>query len=359
MSFAREKQELRLATVRFWSFICGLLSRRAPVAAATLLTPAPSPLDPETAALLAEVEALDTTPTPAPLPPADHSQCVNLNHLSGDEFAAALDALFPDAIDTSVGAKIATKSNDENLAKAQAARAFPAIYLRGCLVRGYTPSTHTPSPSLTTSLADRVRASQPSPLAHLFGRPEKPFTLPTITPSSTWSRSTAADKFDQAIRSSQTRNGVAITVNLSPAREKALRASADPVKLLATYLNRALGGTAAHEPCYAFQFELSPTGRLHIHGVVCLEQGTPAELEALKAALAIACGKIKGRAGSRQVTIKELYSAEGWISYFSKTTERTVELLGTSKVQFVSRELHRLAEDDWLARPRTVLARAA
>ncbi|MHA6692033.1 hypothetical protein [Devosia sp. A449] len=98
---------------------------------------------------------------------------------------------------------------------------------------------------------------------------------------------------------------------------------------------------------YAFQFEISPAGRLHVHGVVCLNRADKAELDALKVALAAAGGKIKGHAGSRQVKVAELYSADGWTAYFNKALSGTIKTLGIDKVRIVSAPLRDHAEADW------------
>ena len=110
---------------------------------------------------------------------------------------------------------------------------------------------------------------------------------------------------------------------------------------------------------FALQLEISPTGRLHAHGVVCLDQMTTAELDALKRALATAGGKIKCHAGSRQMKVAELYDAVGWTAYFSKTLSGTVKTLGTGKITAVSSSLRALAEQDWTARLAPALVKFA
>jgi len=129
-----------------------------------------------------------------------------------------------------------------------------------------------------------------------------------------------------------------------------LRASEKPAERLAHEINRAMKAEVGKVLPFAVQLEISPAGRLHVHGVVCLDQATTAELDALKGALATAGGKIKGHAGSRQVKVAELYDAVGWTAYFSKTHSGTVKVLGTSKITAVSNSLRALAEQDWTAR---------
>lgn len=333
--------------MRFVDFIRRLVvGRSAPVIEPTVVDPILADLDAMLAELLAEPSP---APVAAPAPELAPAPIAATITPSAEELAilAELEGLFADDATTPAGTKTSTNSSAENPAIAQGTPTSPAHGAGVCPVASLTPPYTPTKPTPIIPLWKRLRTSQPSPLSHLLGTPASPFKLPTVISSTTWSRSTPADKFAQAIRSSQTRNGAAITLNLSQAREEALRASRDPAGLLATYINRAMKVELGKVLPFAVQLEISPAGRLHAHGVVCLDQATMVELDALKRALATAGGKIKGHAGSRQVKVAELYDADGWTAYFSKTRSGTVTALGTDKVGMVSSSLRALAEQDW------------
>lgn len=358
MVFEREKQSIKRATVRFFDFVKSLVLRGAPVAkAARIYTEEEKRLClPELEAMLAELEA---QPSPAPLaapePEPTPAPIVATTTPSAEELAilAELEAMLGDDATTLAGAKSWTKTADENVENPQAKQASPAYGAAGCPVVVLHPSNPFPTKPITTSskssLLDLIKASR-SPLHHLFGSPDHPFKLSRFIPPTTWSRSSQDQKDAHAIRTAQKFKAVAFSLNLSAKRIKAVVAADDPVELLAKYIRREMVKRLGQASPFAFQLEFNAAGRLHVHGVVCLSLATEAELELVKLALVQAGGKISGRAGSTQCLFKELYDADGWTTYFSKTTADTQRRLSTNKIMHVSRQLNALAEQDWSAR---------
>lgn len=261
------------------------------------------------------------------------------------EILAMLDGLCGDNDD----AKIPTISTTAERPQAQVLPDFAIDGAGDCVVASSTP-TYIPIPEARPiPMWERLCLNPQSPLYHLFGPAGGPFVLSSYTPAVLWSRSTEQQKFEQGIRSAQSRKGVAITCNLSPARERALLNSKSPVETLSAMISRWLKRLLGFVPPYAFQFEFNHLGRLHIHGVVLLDRADEAELGKLKEALAAGCGKIDGKPGSRQLKLAELYNADGWTGYFSKTVTGTVKRLGVERVTFMSDGLRRFAREDWTA----------
>ncbi|MCV3210036.1 hypothetical protein OHD62_19530 [Mesorhizobium sp. YC-39] len=167
----------------------------------------------------------------------------------------------------------------------------------------------------------------------------------------TWERLSAEDRFVATIEAAGRRQGIALTLNLSKEREITLRASKDPARLLSTYINRELGkaGLAA---AYSIRFEISPAGRLHVHGAVVDSSYDPSSLNELKRALVAAAGKIHGKAGSRQCVFRELYYPAGWHAYLRKTRRKICHELGIDKITFISRGMREIARADFHERSR-------
>ena len=62
-------------------------------------------------------------------------------------------------------------------------------------------------------------------------------------------------------------------------------------------------------------FKISPTGKLHVHGVIVPPLQTEADMKLLREALAKAGGKIKGKGAARQVDVSDIEDGFGWAAY--------------------------------------------
>jgi hypothetical protein len=137
------------------------------------------------------------------------------------------------------------------------------------------------------------------------------------------------------------KEGSAFTLNLSADVEKQIHASADPIRTMSARINRELKRLGIHSAPYAFVFETTDLGRLHIHGVIVADDN----LENLKEALMCAGGQIVGRARSRQVKLEQLYDAAGWLTYCQKNQGSTGKIVQGDRLWFVSRELKAIAKE--------------
>ena len=217
------------------------------------------------------------------------------------------------------GLKIASNTASANLLQTPAIRALEYARAQGCLVRRPTPPS-TP------------------PISHSKGTTKGPTT------GKPWERATAADKFDHAMHTAQAHDGLALTLNLSPAREKAIARSADPARAMSRHLQRSFKDLGLAAPGLAFILEISPADRVHVHGAVI-----PGDLglDLLKRALMRAGGKLAGRSACRQVKLKPIDNAGGWSGYLRKDAGRTRRALGLDKITFISADLRALTRDDW------------
>lgn len=67
-------------------------------------------------------------------------------------------------------------------------------------------------------------------------------------------------------------------------------------------------------------------------------------------------GKMAPASRSTQCKFAELYDADGWNGYFSKTSADTKTRLGTVKIMHVSQSLNAVARADWSAASAIALA---
>lgn len=113
------------------------------------------------------------------------------------------------------------------------------------------------------------------------------------------------------------------------------------------YLARELRRHLGQCPPYAFWFEFSERGRLHLHGVIVMDSdGRQQAL--LRKALCAAGGSLRGRSRIIQYTqsrLEPLWDGLGWYGYSQKAYQDTMFLLGTNKISFVSSSLKRMCRD--------------
>ncbi len=109
--------------------------------------------------------------------------------------------------------------------------------------------------------------------------------------------------------------GHAFTLLFGPSRLQELLDSPKGFsRALARYLNRALGRKLGHVPDYCFVVEMTPRGKLHVHGGIA---STADDLHLIEEALNHAGGDgwVKSRRGETQVKLKPLFYPTGWCRY--------------------------------------------
>lgn len=153
------------------------------------------------------------------------------------------------------------------------------------------------------------------------------------------------EKLQQVFHSGLMSEAVAFSLNFSSARLERLMTSADPARVLSQELNRAARVCFGSIIPVAFAFDVSPDGdRLHIHGIAITPDFENETVNRLRQMLKRAGGVVHGLGGGRQCSIDVYHNAEGWRGYLLKDQARTVKVLGTEKITFVSRELTQIAQ---------------
>lgn len=250
-----------------------------------------------------------------------------------------LDELLPDVSREKSGAqndKFEPNQNTENHAGSPLNQRSNRGSDTGCPVKGYSPYQTTPFPHLPrTHLFNVIRlgpahTTNPNQAANKNTKP------------SAWRRLTDLRKFTLAVRAAGALHGLTFNLNLSKSRRAAVVRSDDPLRLITKYLNRELKKAELTATPYALTLEISPQGRLHIHGVVLPYPGTT---EPLKGALMAAGGKLPGRTASRQVQLKQIDDADGWVGYCLKDTKKTAPVIKGTRTTFVSTPMSRIAKD--------------
>lgn len=236
--------------------------------------------------------------------------------------------------------KIGSNRPDENRAKSFVEQdvngGAPDTCAVGLQHTPNTPSTNTSvTPSITpkkTSKPHRSKALQASvaSMGHIASKPWR--TL--------WQHEKLARSFEAAGR----HNGQTFTLNLDPAREKLLLSRRDPADDLRRRISRELKSALGYLPAYGFTFEISPSGRLHVHGVLVLRSTSDADMKLVREALARAGGRMTGKAAPRQVAFAKIDDGFGWAAYCQKAFDTACNWLGTNKVSYVSNDLLRLAK---------------
>ncbi|MBX4874441.1 hypothetical protein HJA89_16325 [Rhizobium bangladeshense] len=223
-------------------------------------------------------------------------------------------------------ASFATFPAPENLASSPATQGLPYAQGHGGLVYGSSQTSHTYAhqfPFITTWLARQPTGTQryithKAKIAQAANKKTKG-----------WLRLSSDDRERRVLDFAFRSESIAWTLNLTPQQEARLRGLERPAKALADAINRASKRLLGRAPPISLALEVTPTGRLHAHGIVTLERG---EWKAFREALKSAGGKFQGRGAGRQTDTRKLWNATGWASYIAKDFDRTAEALGTEKI---------------------------
>lgn len=166
--------------------------------------------------------------------------------------------------------------------------------------------------------------------------------LPSL--GNAWRRQRAHEKLARSFQVAEAAGGVAFTLNLSSGLQNTLSTYSDPTRLMSHYINREFRLRLGNCPPYSFIFEVSRSGRLHLHGVLVPDRMDEERLDALDDALMAAGGRIEGAriVQHTQNYMDILSDGIGWFAYAQKSFGETARLLGTNKITFISTSLKRL-----------------
>ncbi|MBY2941406.1 hypothetical protein HF264_17070 [Rhizobium leguminosarum] len=241
----------------------------------------------------------------------------------------------------SKNASFATNSVLGNQAEAPTAQAVAAVSAAAGVVQYEHPAPTPPSPSTTPAYLPLVKerlAGTPKPRGR-HARKRKPITK-------AWVRLSPAEKLEATFDRAFQREAIAFSLNFSGKRIAKLAASADPARDLSCAINRVAKAVLGYRLPLAFSFEFTDDDRLHCHGVAILPDWEQETVNRFRQVLKGAGGMMHGLGSGRQVDVKVLTDCRGWNGYRLKDADWTVERLGTAKIEYVSRELGRIARED-------------
>ncbi|MHA6731253.1 hypothetical protein [Devosia sp. A369] len=168
-----------------------------------------------------------------------------------------------------------------------------------------------------------------------------------------WRDATQFDRLGLAYELIHARGGEVITLRLHLDALIQVTGSADPVRTMSRRLSRAFARAGLRLPHYAFALEVTSDNRneLHLHGAVDLDGLSP---DAVKNIFRDAAGRIEGRAGSRQVQLKNFDVSRGgpigWADYTKRGAARTAREIDQDRVTYIHDDLRRLTRMEWEAR---------
>lgn len=249
--------------------------------------------------------------------------------------------------------KIGSNRPDENRSKGVVKHDVNGGVPDTCAVaQQHTPTSTPYTPAITTPTTPLKSTSTNTPVTFKT-TPKKPHRSKALQASvarmgdigskpwrTLWQHEKLARSFEAAGR----QNGQTFTLNLDPAREKLLLSRRDPADDLRRRISRELKSALGYLPAYGFTFEVSPSGRLHVHGVLILKSSSDADMKLVREALARAGGRMMGKAAPRQVAFAKIEDGFGWAAYCQKAFDTACNWLGTNKVSYVSTDLLRLAK---------------
>ncbi|QEU08699.1 hypothetical protein [Paracoccus yeei] len=171
-----------------------------------------------------------------------------------------------------------------------------------------------------------------------------PFLTPSKRKPTRWNDLHEAARFRVASEYTERAEGLAVSLNLSIGRESSYLSEDRQTKITRLFQNRLNGELKAAGLSglpYAFTFELSQDGRLHLHGVL---DAHGHDRDAIANALRKAAGEIQGRAKARQVKLDLVHDGAGWASYTNKERKRTSQRLDLERLTIMSQSMSRLAK---------------
>ena len=171
-------------------------------------------------------------------------------------------------------------------------------------------------------------------------------------PTSAWERAEQFDRLGFAYGIIHANGGKTFTLRLKLDALVRVTGSLDPVRTMSRRFQRAFRRAGVSTPQIAFSLEVTPDERneLHVHGAVAPSGLSPA---AVKDILRDAAGVIEGRAGSRQVKLKNFDLAQGgpagWAHYTRRGAARTRREIDQKRLTYIETSLRREARMAWNA----------
>jgi hypothetical protein len=179
--------------------------------------------------------------------------------------------------------------------------------------------------------------------------------LPETPRTPEWSRAEPVKKLGEAYSVIYEMGGKVFTLRFGKNFHDQIVSHEDPCRFVSRRIQKECQRRGVQIPLLAFALEVTPDDRneLHMHGAFCLEGVSSATANDL---MRDACGRISGRAGSRQLQIKAFDlkrgGPSGWASYCLKRVTRTRRVIQNDRVVYISTFLRSLSQSRWESRSR-------
>ena len=226
--------------------------------------------------------------------------------------------------------KIASISRVSKPCRTRGSRGLAANHPARCAVKVSGPSAILPS---TSRQGTTSKGNDDAQIDRALSRP-----------SYRWAVASSAAKFVHSVQVCHSRDGVAFSLDLSESQELRTNVAVDPVRAFARRFQRAFESLGFPCPPFLLEVEIARSGKTHFHGAMIPGQ---IRREILVRALMKAGGKVHGRSASRQVKLKPIYEATGWMSYITEDAEITERRLEISRTTYLSDDLRRMSEAAW------------
>lgn len=165
-----------------------------------------------------------------------------------------------------------------------------------------------------------------------------------------WRTLTRTEKAAAAIRHVALAGGSAVSLNLGIRREASLLNHEDPRRLFQKHLNKHLVAAGLRGLPFALAFEVTPEAsgsvRLHVHGAIETAHLTRIELDRLHDALRRAASFSSGAiGGERQLDMRPIHDAAGWIDYVIEDQAKTRREMNVDDIWLLSQPMLRRAKE--------------
>jgi len=159
-----------------------------------------------------------------------------------------------------------------------------------------------------------------------------------------WRDLRADERFAEAILCAGANGGLAFSLNMNAAQEERLLRHPDPFRCFQKRISDALSRQGVNGLPWAAHIEVDrDSGKLHLHGVFILDGF---DKETVKRALREAAGLVrKQHSAPRQLRLKPIEDAPGWVGYVSEDAGFTRRFLGDKNLFGVSQALTRLTKE--------------
>lgn len=317
----------------------------------------------------------------------DHSRLTTKNTPSGERARGAKgQAFLPERTETGTDAedascKVVSLTSLRRVHSGQCWQGFEPRQDRSRQCADPTPISDLPMSTLRTSQhgVDDVKriAGEPSIVAPCRPRSGR-FNPTTLTPSKaanthtvepqrsrkarrkaadipahfkkTWRNLRRTEKVGLAMEAIKRHGGEAVSLNFGIPRQLSTQRLRDPRRVFEKALNKQLGLAGLPSLKIVMTLEVTPDGcgtqsRVHAHGAVATEGLTGDQRDRLRTALckaaSIAVGAI---GGDRQLLMKPMTCASGWMDYCLEDQAKTKTALGIDNLWVMTRHAQRAAK---------------